>query len=158
MGAGKSTVGLLLSNMVGLKLVEIDTLVAERSGYPSIAALVDAQGESLFRDIESEVIRDLSAVRNVIISPGGGVIGRESNRKNLVTDDSTVVFLRTSFESVASRIGPGDDRPLFRDREKAKELFEKRQSVYEDWADVVIDTDGITPVEVTRKIAEKLGA
>lgn len=156
MGAGKSTVGSLLASQLGLKFIELDQIVIERSQCHSIAELVDSRGEAEFRTIEAQAARECSHVTDAVISTGGGIIGRQENFTSLVTEGSTIVFLRTSFETVCSRIGSGAERPLFRDKAKAKALFDERQVTYEKWASISVDTDGISIDEVAANILQEL--
>ena len=85
MGAGKSTVATHLASRFNISVVEMDELIISRSGFGSIPEIFAAKGESFFRDLESEVARTLAQQSNLIISSGGGVIGRPENMEQLKT-------------------------------------------------------------------------
>ena len=110
-GSGKSTVGKLL-NIEGFELIDTDTEVEKRCGCP-IRELIEAKGESYFRDLETEVIREVSSKGCRIISTGGGAILREENVRCLKRN-GTLFFLNADL----SRLQATDDRPLSDTQEK----------------------------------------
>lgn len=158
MGSGKSSVAILLAKRLGLAAVEMDQLLLELSSYSAISDIFLALGEDAFRELEAQVAQSLRHKQNLVISTGGGIIGRATNMEHLKYGGGLVVFLRTTFEEVARRISDLDTRPLFRDRTKAKELFEQRLPLYAQYADVVVDTDTKTPEEVSAEIIAAIDA
>jgi shikimate kinase len=156
MGSGKSSTAACLSERLGVPVFDMDALITHRSGLSSVSEIFSERGEDAFRELETEVTRGLGDVTSGIISTGGGVISRDENRALLRTQCSQIVFLKTSFESVAQRVAGLDDRPLFKDRIKAAELFQLRAPIYDSWADIVVETDNASPAEVCEKILSKL--
>lgn len=156
MGSGKSSVSILLASRLGISVIEMDQLLLERSPYSAISDIFAERGEVGFRDLEAEVARSLRDEQNLVISTGGGIIGRPENMENLKHGGGTIVFLRTSFDEVARRISNLDTRPLFRDHAKAEELFAQRLPLYTRYADIIVDTDGKTPEEVSAEIVTKV--
>ena len=158
MGAGKSTIAARLSVMLGVPVREMDDGIVARSGLSSIPEIFEKHGEPFFRELESEEAATLADSRDVVISTGGGVIGRPKNMDLLRQNGAVVVFLRSSFETVAARNAGLETRPLFRDGTKARELFATRAPVYEQWADITVDTDGKLPEALCAEILSRLSA
>lgn len=130
-GSGKSTVGKCLK-LDGFSFVDTDAEVEKRAGC-TIKELIATKGEPCFRDLESEVIRDVSKESGQIISTGGGVVLREENVACL-KQNGRIFFLDADF----SRLSATDDRPLSDTVEKLKQLYEKRIGIYRSTADVVV--------------------
>ena len=158
MGSGKSSVAPLLARELDYRLVDVDKEIISRSGLPSIPDIFTAHGETFFRDLEAAVSESLADARQVVISTGGGIIGRPSNISHLKQDSGTIVFLRTRFDTVATRISDFASRPLFRDIDRARALYTERQPLYTQYADVIIDTDEKSPQQVSHEIMKILGA
>lgn len=156
MGTGKSTVAKALAERLGFSVKELDALIVERSGRTSIPEIFDHDGEPHFRNLETEVCAAIRHERSVIISTGGGVIGRDLNMEHLTADGGIVVFLRTSLEGIVARSAELLDRPLFRNGHQARELFERRAPVYHRWANLVVDTDGKSIEEICSEILSSL--
>lgn len=155
MGAGKTTVGKLLSKKLQLPLWETDEEILQRSGFKSIPEIFEIKGESFFRELEKEVLYDLSEKSNGIISCGGGVIISAENRE-ILKKNGNIIFLSASFETITERIHHEISRPLFKGIEKAKELYSMRLSLYQDCADEIIATDNMSPEEIANSIISKI--
>jgi shikimate kinase len=162
MGSGKSTVASLLAQALKIDCCEMDDaiLLLARStlglSASTVAEIIDAHGDTVFRDLEEQVARDLQFRRNLLVSTGGGIIGREQNMISLKEADGVVVFLRTEFQTISQRLHEDSGRPLFRDRSKAKQLYDERLPLYERWSDLTIDTDLLTPVAVCELVLKGL--
>lgn len=157
MGSGKSSIAPLLASRLGFRLVDVDGEIICRSGLATVSEIFSVHGESFFRDVETEVASSLAQMSDIVISTGGGIIGRPLNIEHLKRGGGIVVFLRTSFETVTSRISDFSTRPLFRDIERARALFTERQPLYLKYADYVVDTDEKNPLSVSDEIIEKIG-
>lgn len=140
-GSGKSSIGERLSTHLRLKFVEMDSEILKRSGRDSIVEIFDLDGEVSFRALETELCRELSALNDVVISTGGGVVTRAENIAHLKQNNGKIIYLRSEFETVCERLKGDTSRPLFRDKKKAQALYSERASLYLDYADEVVLTD-----------------
>ena len=152
MGSGKSSVAPLLATALGYSLVDVDSEIVARSGLCSIPEIFSAHGEHFFRDLEAAVAESVANTSSVVISTGGGIIGRPTNIAHLKQNDGLIVFLRTRFETITTRISDFASRPLFRDINRARSLFAERQPLYCEYADQIVDTDGKSPQQVCDEI------
>ena len=155
MGAGKSTVGSLLAEMLGRTLVDTDRLVEERTGMP-IPLLFAQKGEPEFRRLETEVLAGLRARRGIVVATGGGAPIQTANR--FFFEGSSATFhLRVGLAAARARaLSGGVTRPLLAQDEAAvRRLYEERLSVYEELG-VTVETEGKDPLEVAREIVRLL--
>lgn len=146
-GSGKSTVGKLL-NVEGFEFVDTDAEIEARCGC-SIKELIAKKGEGYFRDLETEVIRQVSKESCQIISTGGGAILREENVRCLKRNGK-VFYLEAGLD----RLQATDDRPLSDTREKLEKLYQERKSIYEKTADIKVPDLG-SPEEEAEYIMTK---
>jgi len=146
-GSGKSTVGKLL-NPEGYTFIDTDAEIEKRCGC-TIKELIAAKGEPYFRDLESEVIRDVSAESCRIISTGGGAILREENVRCLKRNGK-LFFLNAAL----SRLQATKERPLSDTYEKLAKLYEERMGIYTATADVTVP-DMETPEAEAEYISAK---
>ena len=156
MASGKSAVATLLAPQLGWDALHLDDDIVSKSGLSSVAAIFKEHGEPFFRDLESKVARSMRDARRVVIATGGGVITRDINMDNLKSNGGVVVYLRTSFETIADRAGDTSSRPLFADKASALELYLRRLPIYESYADIIIDTDDQTEEEVCDEVMRSL--
>ena len=99
-------------------------------------------GEEGFRQIETDVLRELACSSEPqLVSCGGGVVLAEENRR-ILADSGYVVHLRVTADEAASRISDISTRPLFGDLDQARQVIEARMPLYEEVADLTIDTAG----------------
>lgn len=157
MGSGKTTVGRLLARALSVPHRELDDLVLQRSGHSSISSIFESSGESAFRLLEQQVCLECSDFSG-IVSTGGGVIETVESVEALAQGESIFVFLKTRFDTICERLSAVKDRPLFQKRNKAKELYERREPIYPKYADIVIETDGLAPAELVEQIVRAMKA
>ena len=160
MGSGKSTVSELISDKLELELIDTDEAIEEAEGR-KISEIFEQDGEEAFRDMETELMEMVISehMRETVISLGGGLPVREKNRE-LLKRAGKVVYLRTSPETVYDRLKGDDTRPLLKSENplaRIKELQDKRGKIYEEAADIIVDTDGKTPEEVADEIIAAIG-
>ncbi len=160
MGSGKTTVSQILSDKLSLDILDTDEAIETSEGR-SISEIFEEEGEQAFRDMETDLLRAISEDhwRDMVISLGGGLPVREENRR-LLKEIGKVVYLRVSPETVVKRLEGDDTRPLLRTEDplsRIRELQEKRSALYDEAADIVIDTDDKSPEEVALEILDKLG-
>ena len=157
MGAGKSSVSEYLSAVFAMKGVEMDQVIANREQM-SIPDIFDAYGEEYFRDRETELLVEMQSHRNTVISCGGGAALRERNVEEM-KKNGRVVLLTASPETVYERVKDNDDRPVLNGRKNVKgisELMEQRREKYEAAADIVINTDNKTVLQVCEELVQRL--
>lgn len=152
MGVGKTTTASLLE----LPVYDMDQIIEERIGM-SIADYFSLKGEPAFRQIETEVLKELLTLPpDCIVSTGGGVVKSEVNRKLLLENKDNNVLLTASFEVAYQRISMDGQslRPLFlqHSKDEFKAIYQERMSLYQGLATTVIDTDHVRPEQVARKI------
>lgn len=156
MGTGKTEVGRVLSRKLGYVLVDADTEI-EKEHHMTITAIFKQYGEPKFREIESNVIKRLSEIKNAVISTGGGAVLRQDNMDNL-RKNGVIVCLTASAETILKRTGNNNDRPLLQVEtplHKIKELLEFRKPYYEK-ADIIINTEDKNPFQLAEEIIEKV--
>ena len=157
MGAGKTTISYYLSMMFDMRLVEMDQEIAEREEM-SIPDIFATYGEEYFRNLETNLLKELQTGKNCIISCGGGVALREENVVEM-KKNGRVVLLTASPETIYDRVKDSNDRPLLKDNNNVEfiaDLMEKRKEKYEDAADVVIQTDGKSILQISEELITKL--
>ena len=143
--SGKSTVGKALASKLGREFIDTDSLIEEKA-KKSIKEIFAKDGELAFRDLESEVMREVSAKNSVIIATGGGAILREKN-VDALKKNGKIYFI----DRPLSQLIPTDSRPLASDREAIEKRYKERYSIYKNTADCIIDA-GCTVEKVVEKI------
>ena len=158
MGSGKSILGKQLASRLSLKLVDLDDLIIHRAGKV-IPEIFKHDGEQAFRDLESRLLAEVLADDNQqIIATGGGAILSADNRV-LMKQSGQVIWLGASPEVLAKRITGDSNRPLLADvdpLEKVKALSAERNPLYEEVADLYVDTGKLSDEESIEKILEFL--
>jgi shikimate kinase len=144
MGSGKTSVGRRLSCVLKHDFFDTDFEIVNRTGV-SIEHIFDVEGEKGFRERESKVLQDLIAIPNIVIATGGGVVLQADNRL-LLKQNSFVVYLSSSVAQLLARTEKSKSRPLL-NRAKNKEqtirdILSQRESLYQEVANVVVDTTG----------------
>ena len=157
MGAGKSTVSDYLSTMFAMRIVEMDQVIAEREEM-SIPDIFATYGEEYFREQETKLLIELQDKKNTIISCGGGAALRAENVTEM-KKNGRVVLLTASPETVYERVKDSDDRPVLKENNNVEfiaDLMENRREKYEAAADIVIQTDNKTVLQVCEELITKL--
>ena len=142
--SGKSTVGKIVAEQLGRELIDTDRLIVEREGH--IPTIFREKGEKYFRDLETEVIKEVSSLSGKVISLGGGAVMRRENVEAL-RHNGAIFFIDRSPENLI----PTGDRPLADKKEKIMRLYKKRIDTYMDTADFIIDGD-CEPADVADSI------
>lgn len=159
MGAGKTTIGRLLSQQLGLEFIDSDQSIVERTGV-SIPTIFEYEGEEGFRAREERVIQDLSKRSGLIIATGGGVIKSAKNRKRMA-NSGFVIYLQVSVKEQIKRTQSDKNRPLLQTQNPEKTLMEMtkvRVPLYEAIADCSLNTDNNQAKKVTQEIIRVLEA
>ncbi len=157
MGAGKSTVGRELAELLGLEFVDSDHEIEERTGV-SIPWIFDLEGEAGFRAREAAVIDELTAREGLVLATGGGAVTTPGNR-DVLGARGVVVYLDTPVSVQLARTRQDPNRPLLQapDPEaRLRELLEQRDPLYREVADIVVETSGGRARSVARRIVAAL--
>ena len=161
MGVGKSTIGRLLAEALGWKLVDTDTVISRVEGA-SIPELFESYGEQVFRQRESQIVLGVCAGDRQVISTGGGAPLREENAAALrgaglvvwLTARPEVVAARTSRRAGQRPLLDGEEEPLTR----ILRLLSERGPTYQRLAEIIVDTSDRSPQVISREILRKIGA
>ena len=156
MGAGKTTTGHSLAGLTGCPFHDLDSMIVAKEKR-SITEIFKTNGEEYFRHCETMVLSGLEEKAAVVYATGGGIVMREENRA-MMRCKGRIVYLHASWETLRGRLQGSVDRPLI-DQAKGwhelEQMWLSRLSDYQD-ADLIIDTDAITPLQVAQKIVSQL--
>ena len=134
---GKSTLGVMLANKLGMDFIDVDIIIQEQTGK-LLKEIIAEQGTEGFIKIEGDIAASIEA-ENSVIAPGGSICYEDWAMKHLKSI-STVVYLRISYEEMEKRIGDVVDRGVaIPDGYTLKDLYDERVKLYEQYADVIID-------------------
>jgi shikimate kinase len=157
-GTGKSTIGRIVARRLSIQFVDLDALIVEREGR-SIPDLFAADGETGFRDRETEALRDtLGQTDPVLLSCGGGVVLAAENR-SLLMESARIVWLTAPLGLLADRLRRSStERPLLKGDMSARlaALAAEREPLYLEVADLVVDVSG-QPAEVVEDVLSAVG-
>ena len=155
MGVGKSTVGQLLAERLGVAYRDTDDDIVAEQGRTIAEIFVD-EGEPVFRAIEKQAVQRALTEHDGVLALGGGSILDEDTRALLL--GQRVVYLSMDVEEAVKRTGLNAARPLLavNPRKQWRELMEARRHLYEGVATAVVTTDGRTPEEVTQAALDAL--
>jgi shikimate kinase len=155
-GAGKTSIGRGVARALGRAFIDLDVEVERMSGK-SIGEIFAESGESEFRRLEAEVSRIAAERGASVISPGGGWVGNEAATAHL-RSTGRIIYLRVSPATAVRRMGQGvSKRPLFANGNPyatMHALYTRRRSLYEQCADLVVDTEGLGRAAVVAKVTE----
>ncbi len=145
MGSGKTSVGRRLACVLKRDFFDSDFEIVAKTGV-AIDHIFDVEGEEGFRKRETNMLKDLCDIPNIVLATGGGIVIKEENRQVLRDSNSFVVYLSSTIEQLVQRTAKSKTRPLLeksKNREKTlRDLLEAREKFYLEVADVVVDTTG----------------
>jgi shikimate kinase len=152
MGTGKTSAGKLLARKLGMVFVDMDLVIEQRQGKP-ISRIFAEEGEPFFRNLERELVKELSGGSGMVIATGGGVV---LNRQNVDDYAGTglAVCLSATPQTILKRLEGDASRPLLAEGDKMKKmtaLLEKRRQFYAA-VPVQVDTSGLSVEQVVEKI------
>ena len=156
-GSGKSTVGPLLADALGLPLLDFDAEITRREGMP-IPEIFGQTGEGHFREMEHALTLELAAVGGMVLAPGGGWVTRPDNL-TLLRPPGRLIYLKITTSVAVLRMGASaTSRPLLnRPNPKGEldRLLSARIGAYES-ADLLVNVDHFAPQQVTQRVVELL--
>lgn len=145
MGAGKSTVGKLMSAKLGLEFLDTDKRIAQRAGT-DIPTIFDIEGEAGFREREEAVLAEIGEHAPMVVATGGGAVLREVNR-NAMRATGTIVYLAATADELWRRLRRDRTRPLLRQADPEgtlRSILGQREKIYRELAHhtVISDSQG----------------
>ena len=135
--------------------IDTDHLIENRTGV-DISTIFAHEGEEGFRKRENTTLKEMVALNSIVLATGGGIVIEDQNRE-LLASRGTVFYLHTPLNTQVERTAKDKDRPLLKDQDPEKvlaELQKSRQSLYEEVADHIIDTENKSGSEVANEIVK----
>lgn len=157
MGAGKTTVGRALARLTGKRFLDSDHEIEARTGV-RVPVIFEIEGEAGFRAREAEVIDELTRLDDIVLATGGGVVMDPANRECLKRS-GLVIYLRASADDLYLRTCHDKSRPLLQTanpKAKLQELYEIRDPLYREVADLVIDTSSQSVHQLINRLQKEL--
>jgi len=154
MGSGKSTVARLLANGIGFEWIDADRELEQRSGT-CVANIFELEGESAFRQRESQLLRELTQRPGIVLATGGGAILDSGNRE-LLRSRGLVIYLQANADEIARRTRSDLTRPLLQvqdRRARIAELLEQRAALYKQTAHLTVRSGAANPRRLVAKLA-----
>jgi shikimate kinase len=155
MGAGKTTIGNLLAERLGLPFADSDQVLEQRAGRP-VRQIFAEDGEAAFRTLEHQVIAELLDGPELILALGGGAADHPRTRAKLSSDPGThVIYLQVGYGQALQRVGGDAGRPMLA-RPDLAALYQRRQPAYAAVATLTVATDDRHPQTVSDDIVAQL--
>lgn len=157
MGAGKTTVGRALARLTGKRFLDSDHEIEARTGV-RVPVIFEIEGEAGFRAREAEVIDELTRLDDIVLATGGGVVMNPVNRECLKRS-GLVIYLRANVDDLYLRTCHDKNRPLLQTanpKAKLQELYEIRDPLYREVADLVIDTSSQSVHQLINRLQKEL--
>lgn len=142
MGTGKSTVARQLSKQLNLPFFEMDEMIVQEQGM-EISNIFKEKGENYFRDLETELLKNLLQKETGILSCGGGIILRDENIQAM-KNHGTVILLTAKPETILKRVLHNQSRPVLNGKKNVNDitkLMKEREERYHIAADIIVSTD-----------------
>ena len=153
MGAGKTTVGGLLAERLGMPFVDSDAMIEASEGL-AVREIFATRGEAEFRRVEAATIRRLLAGPDVVLAVGGGALTTAEVRAAMAGHQ--VVLLDVAFEEALERVAADPGRPMLH-RPDLSGLYDRRQDDYREAARVAVPVSGRSPRDVVADVVAALG-
>ena len=157
MGAGKTTVGRKLAELMRADFIDTDQLIEKRTGV-SIAHIFEIEGEKGFRDREYRLFEEVSSENNAVVSTGGGLVLNPDNRARM-EQSGEVVYLRADIEILWKRLKNCHTRPLLQTpnpRARLEELIVERDPIYTEVADHIVKVTSDSARKTAHSIRQML--
>ncbi|EGG83019.1 hypothetical protein HMPREF9477_01180 [Lachnospiraceae bacterium 2_1_46FAA] len=157
MGTGKTTLAEYMGERFAMDVVEMDKEIENRAGM-SVEEIFSQYGEEHFRQLETELLEELQSREHIVISCGGGIVLREENIDKL-KKQGKVVLLTASAEVILERVKENGERPLLKGNKNIEwicKMMEERADKYAEVADVTVNTDGKTVLQICEEMIQKL--
>ncbi len=155
-GAGKSTIGVIAAKMLGKHFMDTDIRIQEQTGK-LLSEIIEDEGVEGFLQTENNALASLFVTHAVIATGGSAVYGAEgmAHLKKI----GTVVYLHLSYEAVAERLGDLKMRGVvLKDGQDLRALYEERTPLYQQYADIIINEDGLNVEETLAELVRQVNA
>jgi shikimate kinase len=153
-GVGKSTVGVILAKMLGYQFIDSDIVIQEKEKR-LLHEILTSEGVDGFIEIENQVNASIEANHSVIATGGSVVYGNEA--MNHLKAIGQVIYLKVSYDQINRRLHDMKGRGVaLREGQTLKDLYEERIALYEKYADIIIDEEGLTVEETITKMIEAI--
>ena len=141
-GCGKSTIGVVLAKVMGFRFLDSDLLIQEREGQ-LLSQLIKQHGNEGFNRIENKVNASIRTQYSVIATGGSVVYGREA--MDHLKKIGTVIYIRLPYREIEKRVGDLEERGIsMRKNDSLEDVFMEREPLYRQYADIMIDTEGLS--------------
>jgi len=153
MGSGKTTLGKILSKKLDKTFFDSDQVIEEKLGV-DVTLIFEYEGEAGFREREKEILKELVSKKNIVLATGGGVILSELNR-NLLSENGTVIYLKSNYKDLVLRMKNDKTRPLLKEGDVEsviKKLCNEREPLYESISDFEVITKNKRIPEIINEI------
>jgi len=157
MGAGKTTIGRGLARALSRQFLDVDLVLEARCGV-RVPTIFELEGEAGFRRRETHALDECSRISGVVLATGGGAVLAEENRR-MLQQRGTVVYLRAKAEELYQRTRYDRNRPLLQTADplgRITELLRQREPLYEEIADLVVDTGKVSVARLVGRILPML--
>lgn len=159
MGSGKSTIAKELVKKLNCSYLDADDYLVEKYEFDNISEIFETKGEEFFRNLEKEVLEEISSFEKHVIATGGGVILDDLN-SDLMKQTGIIIYLESSIKNLVKNLQTSTHRPLLNDvelEERLEEIFKKRITLYENAADVVVDVSYKNIDKIVDDVMLKIG-
>lgn len=158
MGSGKTTIGTNLAYKLKYSFVDSDDKIVQKMNM-SINKIFEIYGEDYFRNLEYDIVRNISKLNKQIISTGGGIIKNKNNIYEL-KKNGIILYLKASPEHIYSNIKDDTNRPLLQcdnKMEAIKALLNQREFLYKEYCDIIVDVSNNTVDSIVDNIINSIG-
>ena len=153
-GCGKSTIGVVLAKVLGYRFLDADLLIQEQEGR-RLSQIIEEEGIQGFDRIENQVNASIQAERTVIATGGSVVYGREA-MEHLGTI-GTILYIKLPYEEIQKRLGDLNERGItIKDGQTLLDLYRERVPLYEKYAHLTVETEGLELRDSVKRIKEIL--
>lgn len=153
-GAGKSTIGVILAKVLGYQFIDSDLLIQEKY-RGKLKDIIEREGQERFLTIENEVNKNICVENTVIATGGSAVYGKEAMKH--LKKSGVVVYIKLSYDTIENRLGNIRKRGVvLRAGQTLFDLYEERCPLYETYADIIINGEGLLLEEVMEKVLQRV--
>lgn len=152
--SGKSTIGVILAKELKYRFTDTDLIIQEKNDK-TLIEIIESSGLESFLNIEDEILATLHCSKNIIATGGSAVYG--NNAMTNLKNEGIIIYLRLRYEVIKSRLNNIETRGVaMKSDQSLLDLYNERIPLYEKWADITIDADGLTTEQTVQTIIAEL--